>query len=269
MTPVEAQTGTVAESCDRLFTMLTTVRVLAEQGPIKVELARWRDRLVVVKRLQGHYPFLSQRLDREAAVVSKLEHDNIVPLLGIEEGALVYAYCPGVSLAEALERGPLPLPRSLKIARDVLEALDYAHRQGVIHLDVKPGNILIKGERALLTDFGFAKDLALTAITGQEMALGTPNYMAPEQFRGVRTDPRSDVYAAAAVMYHMLSGAPPYGRQVLRFLAGDDRVPLDPLPEGSRSLEEIVLRGLRRDPEARFETARAMLEALALAPTRA
>jgi len=101
------------------------------------------------------------------------------------------------------------------------------------------------------------------------MALGTPNYMAPEQFRGVRTDPRSDVYAAAAVMYHMLSGAPPYGRQVLRFLAGDDRVPLDPLPEGSRSFEEIVLRGLRRDPGGRFETARAMLEALALAPTRA
>jgi len=249
--------------------MLTTVRVLAEQGPIKVELARWRDRLVVVKRLQGHYPVLSQRLEREAAVVSKLEHDNIVPLLGTEEGALVYAYCPGVSLAEALERGPLPQARSLKIVRDVLEALEYAHGEGVIHLDVKPGNILIKGERALLTDFGFAKDLALTAITGQQMALGTPNYMAPEQFRGVRTDPRSDVYAVAAVMYHMLAGAPPYGRQVLRFLAGDDRVPLERLPASTGGLEEIVLRGLHREPDERFPNPRAMLDALALAPTRA
>lgn len=269
MTPVEAQTGTMAGSCDRLFTMLTTVRVLAEQGPIKVELARWRDRLVVVKRLQGHYPMLSQRLNREAAVVSKLEHDNIVPLLGTEEGALVYAYCPGVSLAEALQRGPLPLPRSLKIVRDVLEALEYAHEQGVIHLDVKPGNILIKGERALLTDFGFAKDLAMTAITGQEMALGTPNYMAPEQFQGIRTDPRSDVYAVAAVLYHMLAGSPPYGRQVLRFLAGDVRVPLEPLPERSKGLEEVVLRGLRRDPEERFGSPRDMLDALELAPTGA
>ncbi len=269
MTSVEAQPGTVAGSCDRLFTMLTTVRVLAEQGPIKVELARLDDRLVVVKRLQGNFPVLSQRLKREADVVGKLEHDNIVPLIGMEDGALVYAYCPGVSLAEALERGPLPLQRSLKIVRDVLRALDYAHGESVIHLDVKPANILIKGERALLTDFGFAKDLALTAITGQEMALGTPNYMAPEQFHGVRTDPRSDVYAVAAVMYHMLTGAPPYGRQVLRFLAGDDRVPLEPLPERSQALEGVVLRGLRRHPDERFESARAMLDALEFAPTQA
>ncbi len=242
--------------------MLTTVRVLAEQGPIKVELARWRDRLVVVKRLQGTHPVLGERLRREAEVVGKLQHDNIVPLLGAEDGALVYAYCPGVSLAEALDRGALPLPRSLKIARDLLEALAYAHDHGVIHLDVKPGNILIKGERALLTDFGFAKDLALTAITAQEMALGTPNYMAPEQFKGVRTDPRSDVYAAAAVMYHMLTGAPPFGRQVLRFLAGDDRVPLEPLPDSARELESVVRRGLQRDPDDRFDSAAAMLEAL-------
>ena len=249
--------------------MLTTVRVLAEQGPIKVELARWRDRLVVVKRLQGSHPVLGERLQREAEVVGKLQHDNIVPLLGAEDGALVYAYCPGVSLAEALDRGALPLPRSLKIARDLLEALSYAHGRGVIHLDVKPGNILIKGERAMLTDFGFAKDLALTAITSQEMALGTPNYMAPEQFRGVRTDRRSDLYAAAAVMYHMLTGAPPYGRQVLRFLAGDDRVPLEPLPDDASALEAVVLRGLRREPDERFESAEAMLEAFAPAASNA
>ena len=256
------QFRTAADTCDRLFTMLTTVRVLAEQGPIKVELARWDDRLVVVKRLQGSHPVLGERLRREAEVVAKLQHANIVPLLGAEDGALVYAYCPGVSLAEALARGPLPLQRSLKIARDVLEALAYAHGEGIIHLDVKPGNILIKGERALLTDFGFAKDLALTAITGPQMALGTPNYMAPEQFQGVRTDVRSDLYATAAVLYHMLTGAPPYGRQVLRFLAGDDRVPLEPLPDRARELEDLVRRGLRREPEGRFPDARSMLEAL-------
>ena len=142
-----------------------TVRVLSEQGPIKVELARWHDRLVVVKRLKGAHPVFRQRLEREAAVVSKLEHENIVPLLGSVDGCLIYAYSPGVNLAEALELGALPVRRSLKIAHDVLSALAYAHSRGVIHLDVKPANILIKGERALLTDFGFAKDLGLTAIT--------------------------------------------------------------------------------------------------------
>ncbi len=254
--------------CDRLFTMLTTVRVLSEQGPVRVELARWHDRLVVVKRLRGTHPVFGQRLEREAAVVGKLEHDNIVPLLTAEDGALVYAYCPGVSLAEALAHGALPVGRSLKIARDVLYALSYAHGEGVIHLDVKPGNILIKGERALLTDFGFAKDLALTAITGQDMMLGTPSYMAPEQFQGVRTDPRSDLYGVGAVLFHMLTGEPPFGRQVLRFLAGDDRVPLGGLPPSAAAFDGPIRTALRRDPEERFASAQAMLAALDRAPMR-
>lgn len=242
--------------------MLMTVRVLSEQGPIKVELARWHDRLVVVKRLKGAHPVFRQRLEREAAVVSKLEHANIVPLLGSVDGSLIYAYSPGVNLAEALEQGALPVRRSLKIAQDVLSALDYAHSRGVIHLDVKPANILIKGERALLTDFGFAKDLGLTAITAPDMMLGTPNYMAPEQFVGVRTDPRSDLYSTGAVLYHMLTGEPPYGRQVLRFLAGDDRVPLAPLPPQAGAYQDMMTCALQRDPDKRFGSAAAMLAAL-------
>lgn len=149
-----------------------TVRILSEQGPVRVELARWQDRLVVVKRLRGFSPVFSQRLEREAAVVSKLRHDNIVPLLDVRDGgSLVYAYCPGVSLEEALDRGPLRPRRSVKIIVDVLNALAYAHDQGVIHLDIKPGNILVKGESALITDFGFAKDLGLTAITSDRKSV--------------------------------------------------------------------------------------------------
>ncbi len=248
--------------------MLTTVRILSDQGPTRVELARWHDQFVVVKRLQGFNPLMRQRLEREAQVVSRLQHDNIVPLLAVEEDALIYDYCPGVNLAEALEAGPLPVNRVVKVIRDVLSALDYAHGQGVIHFDVKPANILIKGERSLLTDFGFAKDLALTAITGQQTTLGTPNYMAPEQFEGVRTDRRSDLYAAGAVLYHMLTGEPPFGRQVLRFLAGDDRVPLAPLPPGAAALRGVVDTALKRDPEGRFSDANAMLEALATVRSR-
>jgi serine/threonine protein kinase len=158
----------------------------------------------------------------------------------------------------------------VKIIQDVLSALAYAHAEEVIHCDVKPSNILIKGEVSLLTDFGFAKDLALTAITGQNAMLGTPNYMSPEQFQGVRTDPRSDLYAAGAVLYHMLTGEPPYGRQVLRFLVAEDsRLKLDPLPPAVSSLQEVIDRALTRDPEDRFQSAEEMLEALAAVPSGA
>jgi serine/threonine protein kinase len=247
--------------------MLTPVRVLSAQGPMRVELARWRGQLVVVKRLQGVSPVLAARLEREAEVVHKLDHPNIVPLLGSHDGALIYSYCPGVSVAEALEEGPLSLGRSLRVAHDVLAALDYAHARGVIHLDVKPANILVKGERCLLTDFGFAKDLALTNITGEQTMLGTPSYMAPEQFQGVRTERRSDVYAVGAVLYHMLSGAPPFGGQVLRFLVGDKSIELTPLPSLPGGLHEVVHRALRRDPEERFPSAKAMLSALEPVPS--
>lgn len=250
-------------ACDKLHRMLMTVRVLSDNGPVRVELARWDDQLVVVKKLRGFSPQFSQRLEREAAVVGRLRHENIVPLLDVQEGgSLVYAYCPGVALDEALDRGPLRPRRSVRIIADVLTALAYAHDQGVIHLDIKPGNILVKGDAALITDFGFAKDLGLTAITAQDMLLGTPNYMAPEQFQGVRTDHRSDLYAAGAVLYHMLTGSPPYGNQVIRFLAGDSRVPLEPLAGAAKPYQEVVARALTRDPDERYATAEKMRDAV-------
>lgn len=243
--------------------MFATVRILSDNGPVRVELARWRERLVVVKRLRGHSPFLTARMQREAAVLRKLEHEHIVPLLGYEGEALIYAYVPGVNLGEALAAGPLSVPRSLKLIGDILKALEYAHARGVIHLDLKPENVLVRGDHALLADFGFAKDLGLDAITGDDMMLGTPSYMAPEQFRGERSDPRSDLYAVGAVLYHMLSGAPPYGPDVIRFLVGDARVRLEPLPEAPPEVAEVVYQALEAAPERRFQSATEMREALA------
>lgn len=242
--------------------MFATVRILSDSGPVRVELARWRDQLVVVKRLRSHSVFLAERIRREAEVLSKLEHKNIVPLLGAEDDAIIYAYYPGVNLAEALDVGPIPMTRSIKIVTDVLNALSYAHANDVIHCDVKPSNILVRGEKALLADFGFAKDLALTAITDQNVLLGTPSYMAPEQFRGERSDPRSDLYAVGAVLYHMLSGSPPYGGQVIRFLIGDGSVALEPLPKGAEDVAEVIYKALSRLPDVRFQSAGAMLAAL-------
>ena len=229
---------------------------------MRVELARWRGKLVVVKQLQAASSVLANRLGREAAVVTHLEHENIVPLLAVQDTSLIYAYCPGVSLSEALQAGPLGLANSLRFIRDVLSALVYAHAQSVIHLDVKPSNILINGEKALLTDFGFAKDLALASITQQGMSLGTPNYMAPEQFTGERSDPRSDLYAVGAVLYHMLTGAPPFERDIFRFLTGDRAVALKPLPEAAAPLAAFVARALEFEPAQRFGSAAEMRSAL-------
>ena len=229
---------------------------------MRVELARWRGKLVVVKQLQAASSVLANRLGREAAVVTHLEHENIVPLLAVQDTSLIYAYCPGVSLGEALQEGPLGMANSLRFIRDVLSALIYAHAQNVIHLDVKPSNILINGEKALLTDFGFAKDLALASITQQGMSLGTPNYMAPEQFTGERSDPRSDLYAVGAVLYHMLTGAPPFERDIFRFLTGDRAVALKPLPEAAAPLAAFVAQALEFEPARRFSSAAEMRSAL-------
>ena len=242
--------------------MFTPIRVLSDHGPMRVELARWHDKLVVVKELRGGSPSLANRLGREAAVVTFLEHDNIVPLLAVQDMSLIFAYCPGVSLEEALNQGTLSLERSIKIATDVLQALAYAHKNDVIHCDVKPSNILINGEKALLTDFGFAKDLALAAITQQGVSLGTPNYMPPEQFAGERRDPRSDLYAVGAVLYHMVTGGPPYGKDVFRFLMGDPTVHLGALPNEAAPLAPIIRKALLHNPCERYGSAEEMLGAL-------
>ena len=244
--------------------MLETMRVLSEQGPMRVELARWRDRIVVIKSLRGYNPTLAERLQREAEVVKKLSHPNIVPLLASEKGNLIYKYVPGVSLAELLKDGPLKLNRCVKILDCILSALSYAHQQDVIHCDLKPGNILINGEATVITDFGFAKDLRMAAITADETMLGTPSYMSPEQFRGVRTDPRSDLYAAGAVLYHCVTGFPPYGTpsQAIRFLAGDERVPIDPLDGEAQVLQGVVNRSVTRDTTNRYHHADEMREHL-------
>ena len=242
--------------------MITPIRILSDNGPMKVELARWGGKLVVVKELKGGSPALANRLGREAAVVTFLDHENIVPLLAVQDMSLIFSYCPGVSLEGALEQGTLSLERSVKIASDVLRALAYAHSKEVIHCDVKPSNILINGEKTLLTDFGFAKDLALAAITQQGVSLGTPNYMPPEQFAGERHDPRSDLYAVGAVLYHMATGGPPYGKDVFRFLMGDPTVELTALPDEAAPLAPVVTKALAHNPAERYSSAGEMLAAL-------
>lgn len=245
--------------------MFTPIRVLANHGPVRVELARWNDKLVVIKKLQNHSQMFSDRLQREAEVLQKLKHVNIVPLLYSQGNMIVYSYVPGVNLSEALQAGALPISRSIKIIVDILRGLSYTHKNGIIHFDVKPSNIIVRGESALIADFGFAKDQALTAITSDNVMLGTPNYMAPEQFRGERDDPRSDLYAVGAVLYHMLAGYPPYSSNVINFLIGDRTVELEPLPPSAAAVSDIVYKSLSYLPEQRYQNADTMIEHLSKA----
>src|SRR5262249_24453990 len=161
-----------------------------------------------------------ERFHREIDLVAGLVHPHIVPVFdsGDAHGRLWYVmpYIRGESLRARLEReGKLRVPDALRITREVAEALDYAHRQGVVHRDVKPENILLVEGQALLADFGIARGTAGAVAdhtpTATGLILGTPAYMSPEQMDArVDIDGRSDVYSLGCVLYEMLAGSRPF-----------------------------------------------------------
>jgi serine/threonine-protein kinase len=162
----------------------------------------------------------AERFRREIQLAASLQHPHIVPLLSAgHSDDLVWYTMPlieGESLRTRLAReGELPVPEAVRLLRDVADALAYAHQHGVVHRDIKPDNVLISGQHAVVTDFGVSK--AITAATGESsltsigVALGTPAYMSPEQAAAEpKVDHRADVYALGAMAYEMLTGAPPF-----------------------------------------------------------
>ena len=179
-------------------------------------------------------------------------------------------YVEGESLRNRLAREPqLPLADALRITRAVADALGYAQRQGIIHRDVKPENILLQGERCVLADFGVARavDAAGERLTETGFALGTPAYMSPEQAAADRhLDPRSDIYSLGCVVYEMLAGEPPFtGRTAQALIA---RRLADPVPDlctvrdVPRQVERAVRQALARAPADRFADAPAFARAL-------
>jgi len=172
------------------------------------------------------------RFRREIQLAAQLQHPHIVPLLSAgESNGLPYftmPYIDGETLGVKLARtGELPVSETVRILRDVASALAYAHEKGIMHRDVKPGNVLISGGVAVVTDFGVAKavsastDVAAARLTSVGVALGTPAYMAPEQASGdPQIDHRADIYALGVVTYEMLAGRPPFwGRITTAVLA--------------------------------------------------
>src|SRR5512134_3201821 len=178
------------------------------------------DRRVALKLLRPELSAVigAERFLGEIKLTANLQHPHILPLFdsGAADGQLFYVmpFVEGESLRDRLDREKqLPIPDAVRIAGEVASALDYAHRHGVIHRDIKPGNILLHDGRALVADFGIAlaASRAGTRMTETGMSLGTPHYMSPEQAMGERDlDARSDVYALGAVLYEMLTGEPPF-----------------------------------------------------------
>jgi serine/threonine-protein kinase len=235
-------------------------------------------RKVAVKVLRSEMAMQigAERFRREVAIVARLTHPHILPFVDSGEVAetlyYVLPYAEGGSLRRRLrEDGPPSIPAALQIASHVGSALEYAHRQGFVHRDVKPENILFTGGSPLLADFGIARAITLAAgdgLTAVDVALGTPEYMSPEQVAGDRSlDGRCDEYGLALVLFEMLAGAPPFTGGSARAVMGRHLNEPAPLLRGRRpdvppGLEQALSRALAKNPDDRFPTVAEFVEAL-------
>ncbi len=261
-------------------------RVIGEGGMATVYLAEdlKHKRQVAVKVMRPELAATlgADRFLREVEIAAQLNHPHILPMYdsGEADGVLYYVmpYVDGESLAARISReGELPVPVAMRLAREIAEALAYAHKRGIIHRDIKPANILLHEGHALVADFGIARalDAEGAAITKTGLAIGTPQYMSPEQSTGEKNvDARTDIYALGAVLYEMLTGEPPFtGRTpqavVTRSLTERPR-PLGSVRDGvPAGLESAVNKALARSAADRFTTAGDLADSLSTVETGA
>ena len=213
------------------------------------------------------------RFRNEARAAARLTHPNVVQVYdsGEEQGRhyIVMEYVQGRSGAQLLrESGRLPVERAIDITCQACEGLGYAHREGIVHRDIKPGNLLIAEDGTVkLADFGIAKATEQTRITKAGSVLGTAAYISPEQAHGEEATPASDIYSLGVVTYQLLAGQLPHESSSLTELAlKQQNEEVEPLPsladDVSPELDRAVARALARDPANRYEDARSMEDAL-------
>jgi serine/threonine protein kinase len=275
LAPVHArQPGGDLQVGDVLRDTYRIVGLLASGGTGNVYLA---DHLrlpgrVAVKTLRGERVRDPQSLARfraEAEITAALRHPHVVQTLDYDVAPggvpyLVMELCEGPDLRSLVERGPTPIARVAEIVRQIASALQLAHDRGVVHRDLKPANVMLltsemNGDYVKLVDFGLSKLLAADAppVTSPDQILGTPGYMAPEQVRGSRVDPRVDQFALASLSYELLTGRAPFAGDdvatVLRHIVNSEPLPIWQLVPGrTRAVSLVVGRGLAKAPAQRY-----------------
>ena len=208
-------------------------------------------------------PILFDRFQREAGIGEKLNHPQIMRVFGDPDRSRIYMvmeWCDGRLLRQILDEGSIPRERAIHIAMGVLDALEYIRANGVVHRDLKPENIMVDAnDNIKLIDFGIASDAAARRLTYANFtaAIGTPNYISPEQVKGKRGDARSDIYSMGIILYEMLTGKLPFtGPSPMA--AMNERLLNHPIPPSvadpsiSPQLQEILYRAMERDPKNRY-----------------
>ncbi|HEX5963302.1 MAG TPA: protein kinase, partial [Gemmatimonadales bacterium] len=263
----------------------TLERELGRGGMATVYLAHdsKHHRQVAVKILRPEFAaYLGpQRFLREIQIAARLTHPHILPLHDSgEAGDLLYYVMPfveGESLRDRLRReGRLPAEEARRIAREVADALAYAHTQGVVHRDIKPGNILIESGHAVVADFGIARALTEAGaeeLTTSGLAIGTPMYMSPEQIAGGAIDGRSDVYSLGCVLHEMVLGEPPFKGPSAAAVAAKQLYETPFLPPSATAtvpadIRAAIEKALAKSPDDRFKDAAGFADALANSGTR-
>ncbi|NIO67591.1 MAG: protein kinase [Anaerolineae bacterium] len=225
------------------------------------------DRYVAIKVLHPAFkedPNFLARFQREARIVAKLEHPHIVPVYDFSEhkgmAYLVMRYVEGETLKAHLTGEPLSPQRILDILKPVAEALAYAHEQGVLHRDIKPSNVMLTPEDSIfLTDFGLARMAQSGESTlSQDMMIGTPQYMSPEQAKGEEVDERTDIYSLGVVLFEMLTGRVPFSADTPYAIIHDHIYTPLPLPTTIKpdifpALERVVLKALAKEKDDRYQ----------------
>ncbi len=236
------------------------------------------DRDVAVKVLPAHLtrsPEFKQRFEREARSISQLTHPNICTLhdIGQHDGTdfLVMELLEGETLAQRLTKGPLPLDQVLRHGVEIASALDAAHRKGVVHRDLKPGNVMLTKTGAKLLDFGLAKSSGIIEsdpsavtvsqpLTTKGTLLGTFQYMAPEQLEGIEADARTDIFAFGAVLYEMATGKRAFeghsrASLIASIMSAQPRPISELQPLTPPALDRLIRKCMAKDPDARWQSA--------------
>ncbi|HWE41839.1 MAG TPA: serine/threonine-protein kinase, partial [Gemmatimonadaceae bacterium] len=277
---------------ESLIVLRSLQRILAGEFAVEREIGRGAmaivykatetelNRTVALKVLPPSAPVsraVAERFKREARLAASLDHPNIIPVYRVGQAGsthfIAMKYVDGRGLDEILEsQGPLPIPAVLHVLRSAASALAYAHRQGIVHRDVKGANIMVDRDgRVMVTDFGIARAMEDASLTATGSVVGTPFYMSPEQCAAKRIGPQSDQYSLGVVGFQMLTGFVPFNAETLPGIMHHHFY--TPVPDLGASrqgvppaLMTIINRALSKKADHRYATTEEMLEALEAVP---